>query len=409
MKIWIIDHYSVPQKYYPLIRNTTFAKKLQTRGHEVIIFAASTVHNSDENLVASGEKYREIVDNGVRYVLVGCHCYSGNGLKRRLNMLEFAWKLPSVCKKYKKPDVIISTSMTPFACAQGLRIAKKSRCKKIAQITDLWPESIVAYGYAKRNNPIIKMLYILEKWIYKNADSIVFSMEGGKDYIIEKGWDSAHGGPIDLSKVHHINNGVDIKVFDYNKENYIIEDPELDDCNIKIVIYTGSMREANRSITVLPEVADELLHKGRKDIRILMYGKGDYVEIFKKICEERPIRNLVYKGFVQKNEIPYLLSKAVVCILNCDKSEMSKYGSSQNKLFDYLASGHPILSGESDKYSIINNRNCGISKQFDDASEIADAIIELVDYPEKYPNSRLVSEEYDFDELTKHLMKVIEA
>ena len=125
MRIWIIDHYSVPQRYYPLIRNTIFAKKLQEHGHEVMIIAASTVHNSAENLVETGEQYREIIDDDVKYILVRCHNYEGNGFKRRLNMLEFALKLPSVCKKFEKPDVIISTSMTPFACAQGLRIAKK--------------------------------------------------------------------------------------------------------------------------------------------------------------------------------------------------------------------------------------------------------------------------------------------
>ena len=77
------------------------------------------------------------------------------------------------------------------------------------------------------------MLYILEKWIYKSADSIIFSMEGGKDYIIEKGWDAGHGGPVDLKKVYHINNGVDSELFDYNKNHYVIEDKDL--CNSDVL------------------------------------------------------------------------------------------------------------------------------------------------------------------------------
>ena len=40
-----------------------------------------------------------------------------------------------------------------------------------------------------KNNPLTKIAYIAEKWLYQKADEIVFSIEGGKDYIVEKGWD----------------------------------------------------------------------------------------------------------------------------------------------------------------------------------------------------------------------------
>lgn len=72
-------------------------------GHEVTIFAASTVHNSDQNLIEDDTPYREDVVDGVHYVLVRCKSYHGNGLSRILNMLEFARKLPSVCNQYPGP------------------------------------------------------------------------------------------------------------------------------------------------------------------------------------------------------------------------------------------------------------------------------------------------------------------
>ena len=178
MKIWIIDHYSVPVKYYPLARNTNFAKNFMKMGHEVLIFAASTVHNSAINLIEDNSKYKEIVDDGVKYVLVHCHQYSGNGLKRVLNMLEFARKLEPVCEQFSKPEVILSTSMTLQACKKGIQLGKKYACKTIAQITDLWPESLVAYKIVSNKNPITKILRKIEKWIYVNADQIVFSMGG---------------------------------------------------------------------------------------------------------------------------------------------------------------------------------------------------------------------------------------
>lgn len=62
MNIWLIDHYAVPTKYYPLVRQTIFAKKFMERGHSVKIFAASTVHNSNINL-AGNKISEEIIED----------------------------------------------------------------------------------------------------------------------------------------------------------------------------------------------------------------------------------------------------------------------------------------------------------------------------------------------------------
>ena len=132
MNIWLINHYAVPPKYYPLARQTNFAKHLMALGHDVTIFAASTVHNSDMNLIIDKQRFREETVDGVHYVYIKCMDYRDNGLKRIYNMCEFAWKLPGVCKKFPKPDAIVSTSMPPMSCAAGVKLAKKYKCKGIA-------------------------------------------------------------------------------------------------------------------------------------------------------------------------------------------------------------------------------------------------------------------------------------
>ena len=92
-----------------------------------------------------------------------------------------------------------------------------------------------------KDNPLIKLLYRGEKWIYKKADALVFTMEGAYDYIVKQGWEKE----IPRSKVHYINNGVDLEQFDYNKEHFRVEDPDLNDPNIFKVVYTGSIRRVN--------------------------------------------------------------------------------------------------------------------------------------------------------------------
>lgn len=406
--IWIFNHYATNQFFSHGGRHYSFAKFLMRAGYKVTIFCASTVHNTDKNLILDGRPFQEDNCEGIPFVFIRTRSYKGNGKSRILNMLDYYRGLLVAIKQFDRPDIIIGSSVHPLACVSAIKLSKKYRCKNIVEIRDLWPESIVAYGIKSRKNLIVKALYNLEKWIYSKAEAIIFTIEGGRDYIIEKGWDKDHGGPVDLNKVHHINNGVDFEEFNYNKEHYTFPDPVLDDPDTFKVVYTGSIRSANRSILVLPEVAKEISRRGRNDIKILVYGKGDYIDTLIRESSEKQINNLIYKGYVEKKSIPYILSKSNLNILNCDSSDMSKYGSSQNKLFEYLASGKPILSGEDDQYSIVRNRECGISKHFESAEEIARSIIYLSENQIDNEHIRSVGAEYDFSLLTRKLLRIIE-
>lgn len=63
MRIWLFNHYAVPPKYYPLARTSTFARYLQKAGHDVRIFAASSIHNSaGKNLIEGGKPYLSVVE-----------------------------------------------------------------------------------------------------------------------------------------------------------------------------------------------------------------------------------------------------------------------------------------------------------------------------------------------------------
>ena len=82
MRIWLINHFAVPIKYYPLARTTNFAKYLMREGHEVKIFCASSVHNSDINLIADSALYKDDLVDGIHYVYVRCRSLMGNIKKK---------------------------------------------------------------------------------------------------------------------------------------------------------------------------------------------------------------------------------------------------------------------------------------------------------------------------------------
>ena len=405
MRIWLINHYAVPPQYYPLARQNYFAKNLMRLGHEVTIFAASTVHNSDKNLIEDDTPYREDVVDGVHYVLIRCKGYHGNGASRILNMLEFARKLPGVCDKYPRPDAIVATSMPPMSCAAGIKLARKYGCRGIAEIADLWPESIIAYGIAGPHNPAVLWLRRLEKWIYTRADAVVFTVEGAYDYIKEQHWEKE----VPRSKVYYINNGVDLELFDYNKEHFRVEDKDLDDPDIFKVVYTGSIRQVN-NLGLLLDAA-----KAVKDprVRFLIWGDGDERPMLEQRVKDENIGNVVFKGWVEKKSVPSIVSRADVNYIDPFSDSVSKYGISSNKLFEYFAAGKPILVQARERYNPVKTYHAGICLQSLTATDLAaqiDAFAQMDEagYQGYCVGASAAAKEFDFKKLTDTLMNVIE-
>lgn len=404
MKIWLINHYAVPPMYYPLARQTYFAKYLMQMGHEVTIFAASTVHNSDKNLIEDGTPWREEIVDGVHYVYIKCMHYQGSGLKRVYNICEFAWKLPGVCKKFPKPDAIVATSMPPTSCAVGIHLARKYGCKGVAEIADLWPESIVAYGIAGPKNPAVIALRWLEKWIYKKADDIVFTMEGAYDYIVEQGWEKE----IPREKVHYINNGVDLELFHYNREHYQVEDEDLENEDSFKVIYVGSIRKVN-NLGLLLDAAKEVQDP---KVKFLIWGDGDELHSLRQRVIDEGIENVAFKGKVDKKYVPYIVSQADLNIAHNTPSPLFRFGISFNKLFDYLAAGKPVLSDFPCPYNPAVKYGAGSAVEEPTVKSVVQGIeymksLSAEEYAAYCEHAKKAAEVYSFEELTKQLLAVI--
>ncbi|GBF73572.1 glycosyltransferase WbuB [Paenibacillus sp. 598K] len=409
--IWIWNHYGTEMYENQGGRHYWFAENLLKKGFKVTIFCASTFHNSNAVIDLGNKKYITKEVNGIKFVFIQTSKYNGNGKDRILNMLSFYRNLPPVSREIiadnEKPDIILSSSVHPMTLVAGIKVSKRYRIPCICEIRDLWPESIVAYGIANKKNPLIKLLYSLEKWIYKRADSIIMSWEGGAEYIRDKGWDNV----IDLSKVYYLSNGVVLQSFDENSERHQLDDDDLVNQEVKNIIYTGSIRKVN-NIGDLLDAAQIIQKLGRSDIQFLIYGDGDEKEGLMKRCKKEGLNNVKFKGKVEKKFIPYILKNAFVNVLHNTSTSLNKYGQSQNKFFEYLAAGKCIVQTYQTNFSICEKYECGLVVETQNPMNIATAIIEAVSDEEKNYrmglNARKASCDFDFGFLTTKLIEIIQ-
>jgi glycosyltransferase involved in cell wall biosynthesis len=414
-KIWIWNHYATDMYKNRGGRHYWFAENLIKNGYEATVFCANTFHNKSEHIDTNNKKYTSDTVDNIPFVFVQTSPALGNGIDRVKNMVLFYFNLFSVVKEYVrlngKPDVILASSVHPLTMVAGIQIAKKLGIPCICEVRDLWPEAIFSFNKTKENSLLGRFLTTGEHWIYKKADALIFTKEGDTDYIKEKKWDITQGGDIDLEKCHYINNGVDLEAFNLLTSENEVKDKDLNSDKFNVV-YVGAIRPVNNVGNILDAA---VLLKDNNDIQFLIYGDGNQKELLEKRINDENLTNVRMKGFVNKRIIPFILSKSSLNILNYSQTQYNwTRGNSSNKLFEYMASGKPLISTVKMGYSILEKYKCGIELESSTPQELSKAIIQIknmsLEQSKKMTqNARDGAKDFDFKFLTKKLIDVIES
>ena len=329
MNLWIFNHYATNMYFEGAGRHHSLAKFLIQRGIKTTIFCANVIHGRNEEVsIENGMFSKKTGKDGVEYIFVKTTAYHNNGMLRLKNIADFYFGVRKVADKIVeengKPDIIIGSSVHPLALIAAEKFAKKNKIPCICEIRDLWPETLVELNIIGKNNPLTKIMYKGEHSIYKKANGIIFLMPGGKDYIKDKRWQN----DVPLDNIYHISNGVDLEQYTADEKRFTVNDKILESDRFKVV-YAGSIRQANK-IDEFVNLADILKHRGNTNIDFIIYGDGDQRDRLIKMCNDLNLDNIHFMGRVDKNKIPYILSKCDLNIATDESNNLGKYGISWN-------------------------------------------------------------------------------
>jgi glycosyltransferase involved in cell wall biosynthesis len=370
-KIWLMNHYAITPNMGGITRHFDLAEELVKRGYEVTVFASSFDHKLRVETLNAGEKFREEIVNGVRFVWIRTTAYKKNDIKRVMNMITYATRVYRIGGKMEAPDVIVASSFHPLTSISGYFLTKKNKAKYIAEIRDLWPQSAIDMGAISENGIPAKVLKKVEKFIYTRAEKIIVLLPKAVDYVRDTG--------IDESKIAYIPNGVVMERYDEAVNNAEITD------EVKAIIskhenkfkalYLGAMGPSYALENII-RAAEIIKEKGYKDIDILMVGDGTEKERLKAYCADRGIDNMHFYNPIKKYGVPVLLSLIDLCLFNLKDMKVFRFGISPNKLFDYLYSAKPIIFACECSNDIVAEADAGISIPPEKPEEFAEAVIQ---------------------------------
>jgi glycosyltransferase involved in cell wall biosynthesis len=145
----------------------------------------------------------------------------------------------------------------------------------------------------------------------------------------------------------------------------------------KIVLYSGHLYPW-KGAHVLAATAELLA-----EARIIFVGGTDKdVAEFHKNFGER--KNIMIVGHKEPTEIPIWLRAADVLVLpNSGKEKISTHYTSPMKLFEYMASGRPIVASDLPSLREILNEDNAIFAKADDAKSLAEAIMKILRFVDR--------------------------
>jgi len=361
--LWIFNHYAIPPEMPGGTRHFDFAKEFIKKGYQVNIFASGLryVKRIDGELKKDESSREEWID-GVRFIWLKTFPYERNDWRRILGMFIYMWRAMWMGIKLKeKPDIIVGSSVHLLAVFAAYILAQIKKAKFIFEVRDLWPQTLIDLGNYKKHNLFIIFMRQLEKFLYIKAKKIITLAPKANEYITKLG--------ITSEKIVWIPNGVDLNMFRNRTKRKSTN-------NHFLISYIGAHGKAN-VLEVILEAAKIIQDKAINNIKIEFVGDGpEKLNLINK-AHKMKLKIVEFKESVPKEKIPEIMEEPKAFILCLEDAPLYKYGISLNKIYDYLASGKPIIFSGNSINNPIEKARAGLTVPPRNPQALAKGIINL--------------------------------
>jgi glycosyltransferase involved in cell wall biosynthesis len=209
-----------------------------------------------------------------------------------------------------------------------------------------------------------------EDFAYKHVDKVMSLLWNAEEHMRERG--------LQADKFVCIPNGYSLEEWTADKvdlplpaEHQHYFDLHKDEI---IVGFAGGFA-ASGAVTTLVKAAVEL--KDRIGLFFVLVGKGPEQAQYEQIVKEHHLTNVSFLPSVPKKLIPAIIKHFDIAYLGGVHSELHKYGTSYNKMTDYMLSGKPIIQAVDEPGSVVERIKCGVRVEAENVKEVVRAIESL--------------------------------
>ena len=298
--------------------------------------------------------------------------------------------------KAKDIDLISSGSTPPtqgLLCAMVKKKLSKKYGKKVSfvyTLQDVFPDSLVTTGLAKKGGLLWKIGRKIEDYTYRNADAIIVISEGIKKNIMGKG--------VPEEKITVISNWIDTEEVKPipKTENVLYEEFGISRDKFTVV-YAGNVGKAQGAGVILD--AAKLLYD-RQDLQFVIFGAGASFDTMKARVNDEGINNVIINPILPPDRVSEVYSLGDIALITCKKG----VGGSglPSKTWSIMGCNTPIIATfdtASDLANVLREANAGACVEPENPCVLADAILTSLESPIQNCGAREYVEKYASKEI----------
>ena len=325
-------------------------------------------------------------------------------MKEHKNPLQRAFRYFIQCVKYyfigsfskvgKEADLLLVSSTPPILGATTALIKKHRNIPFVYDLQDIFPDSLVGTGLAKKGGLLWKIGRVIENFTYKHADKIIVISEDFKKNIMAKG--------VPEDKIAVVYNWVDQnKVVDVPREENKLFDAYGLERSKFYITYNGNIG-LTQNMDMLLDVAKELQEE-YEDIHFVLVGNGAYLDEVRRKVAEQQLDNVHLLPFQPYEDISHVFSLGDASLV------ISKPGVGSNsvpsKTWSIMSASRPVLANfdENELKTIIENNHCGIFTKAGDKDAFKESVLTLYNHRELCKEYGHNGRKFVLDNLTREV------
>lgn len=378
MKILYFKAYYEPESIASPYLGAQTQEAFAQEGFKMELFTPTPSRGLDKETI---KKYRKIRTEEKLNGMLTIHRFAlysegRNPIFRAIRYLTQCIKLffIGICNKHaRNTDVMMISSTPPIMGPTAALVKKFRRIPLIYNLQDIFPDSLVGTGLAKKDGLLWKIGRVIENFTYRNADKIIVISQDFKRNIMAKG--------VPEEKIEVIYNWVDEQaVFPIDRDKNPIFDEFNLDRNKFYIVYAGNLGNA-QNVEIILDVANQI--KDNTNIEFIIFGTGGQEQEYKNKVNSLHINNVSFFPLQPYDKVSQVYSIGDACIVSCKRG---LGGSAMpSKTWSIMSAGRAVIANfdEGELKEIIENNNCGIFTKAGDKEAFKNAILELYNNKDK--------------------------
>lgn len=363
---------------------------------ELLVYTPFPTRGIDENTRKLYKRHKNEVLFGGKMIIKRFSIFreNKNSFLRAVRYLICCFKQFCFSIFLKDIDVIFIGSTPPIQGFMGALVKKFTKVPLVYNLQDVFPDSLVGAGLAKKESFLWKIGRIIEDYTYRNADKIIVISDDFKQNILKKG--------VPEKKIEVIYNWVDEdEIIPIDKaSNPLYDEFKISRDNFNIV-YAGNLGNA-QNVDILIDAA--LHFKNNPKINFVIFGSGSLRQNYLNRINNLDLENIKIFPLQKQDLISYVYSLGDVSLVSCKKG---LGGSAMpSKTWSILSTGTPLLVSfdeNTELQHIVERHNLGL---FSDAQDF-EGFIKSIEYfynnPKEHAQMGMNARRYITEKMSKNI------